>query len=77
VDLGYHTRPTFSIFCQVAVALELEHGALGEGAEDTVHLAGVEPQRAETGLELRDVLAPNHRPAEKEDPVAESIPRFI
>ncbi len=52
MDLGDHLRACLSIFCQVAVVLELDDGLFGLGPEDPVDLAHVEAERAETGLDL-------------------------
>ena len=75
-ELGHHFRPHFSIFCQVAVVLELEDCGLGLGAEHAVYLAGVEPKGVEPGLELGDVLSSVHGPPEEQEPVAEAISRL-
>ena len=43
------------------VLLEVRQGALGGRPEDAVDPAGVEPERAESELELGDVVAAHHR----------------
>ncbi len=55
------------------VALELLERVLGAGAEDAVDPAGVEAERAEVLLELADVVAPQHRGREIEQPVTEAV----
>src|SRR5690606_6836955 len=76
-ELGYDLGADHSIFCQVAVALELEDGALRVGAEDAVDLPGVETQPVEAALELGDVVAPQHGAAEEEEAVSQAISGFV
>ena len=60
---------------QPGVALEVAEGPRGEVAEDAVDPAGVEAEGAEAPLELGDVVAPEHRAAEVEQPVARAVAR--
>ena len=46
-----------------AVALEVGDGRVREGAEGPVHQAGVEPELAESSLQLGDIV-PRHRPGD-------------
>ena len=61
---------------QAGVALELADGLLGHGTEDAVDTPGVEPERAEPQLQLRDVVAAHHGRTQAEEPVAELVLRL-
>ena len=56
---------------EAGVALELPERGLGLGPEDAVLAAGVEAEPVEPALQLGDVVAAQHRPAQVEQPVAE------
>ena len=58
---------------QAGVALEVGQGSRGRRPEDAVDPAGVEAERAEPALQLGDVVAPQHRGAVVEQPVAEPV----
>jgi hypothetical protein len=77
MDLGHHFGTRLSIFCQVAIVLELDHCFLGLGPEDAVDLADIETKGAESGLELGDVFAAHHRTAQEQHPVTEAITGFV
>src|SRR5262249_31680014 len=53
------------------VTLELEERAGGVGSEDPVLLARVETERVQATLQFGDVVAPQHRLGDVEQPVAE------
>ena len=46
------------------------------GSEDPVDATGVEPQHAESTLQLSDVVAPLHRAAQVQQPVTELVAGF-
>ena len=56
------------------VLLELAHRLGGRVTEDAVDAAGVEPQRAESLLELCDVVPALHRGAPVQEAVTEPVP---
>jgi hypothetical protein len=76
-NLGESGGADFSIFCQVTIALEIDHSRFGIRPEDAVNLAGIKAEGVEAGLELGDVLTPEHGPAEVEEAVTEAIAGFI
>jgi hypothetical protein len=53
------------------VALEVEYSGCGVVAEDAVDAATVEAERAETLLELRDIVTPEHGKGPEECPLAQ------
>jgi hypothetical protein len=53
------------------VALEVEYAGCRVVAEDAVDAATVEPERAETLLELRDVVSPEHGRGPEQCPFAQ------
>ena len=55
------------------VPLELAHGAVAAFAEDAVLASRVEPERVQPALQGADVVAPQHRHAQVQDPVAEPV----
>ena len=59
---------------QPCVRLELGQRLRGARAEDAVDATGIEPERPEASLQLGDVVAPLHRPAQVEETVAEPVP---
>ncbi len=58
------------------VALELAKRTFGVRAQDAVHPARVESERAQALLELVDVVAAQHGGAQVEEPVPEPVPGF-
>jgi hypothetical protein len=66
-------RPTDGIDRQAGVALEVEQRLLGLRAEDPVHLAGVEAERAQPALQVGHVVAPQHRGVAIEHAVAQLV----
>ena len=61
---------------QPRVRLELGQSLRGARAEDAVDATRIEPERPEASLQLRDVVAPLHRPAQVEETVAEPVAGF-
>ena len=58
---------------EAGVPLELAQRGLGLGAEDAVLAARVEAEPVQAPLELGDVVAAQHGPAQVEQPVAEAV----
>ena len=61
---------------QAGVRLELGEGADRGRTEDPVDATGVEPQRAESTLQLSDVVAPLHRAAQVQQTITELVAGF-
>ena len=57
------------------VALEVGQGLRAEVAEDAVHPTGVEAEGRQASLQVGDVVAAQHGPAEVEEPVPEAQAR--
>lgn len=58
------------------VSLELTHGGLGGLSEDAVHPSRIETERSQPKLEVRNIIATNHRRPETEQPGAEVVASF-
>ena len=74
IEGGDRVASTHAVGRDAGAALELDERPMGVGAEDPVDPAGVEPERDEPTLELGDVVSPQHRLAEVEEPIAEGEP---
>ena len=69
-------RPQDPVDGEPGVALEVRQGLGGELAEDAVHPTGVEPEGGKASLQVSDVVAPQHGPAEVEEAVAQTHARL-
>ena len=61
---------------QAGVGLELRERTHRRRSEDAVDAAGVEPQHAESPLQLGDVVTALHRSAQVQETIAQPIARF-
>jgi hypothetical protein len=76
-ELGDHLGTGHSIFGEASIVLELDDSPLRVWTKDPIRLTGVETQVVETGLQLADVVAAQHRTTEEQQSVAEPVPGLI
>ena len=76
LQLEERRRPQDAVDGQRRVALEVGQGLGGALAEDAVHPARVETQGGQTSLQVSDVVAAQHGPAQIEETVAQAHARL-
>ena len=73
---GAHLGSATGVHGEAGVSLELAKCPFGVRAEDPVDPSSIETERAEALLELVDVVTAQHRGAQVEEAISESVPRF-